>query len=130
MCSKYYDINTKENRTKAAQKYSPLETYHPILAVAVPVTIALAEAPLVAVVAAKVERLEDAGEQREVGLARMSLEEGAGVDGGGFRSSTGYGRCDNCQNGQSMHGAFHGLENQLRAEDFLVCGGLQLVRRV
>ena len=109
MCSKYYDINTKKNRTKAAQKYSPLETYHPILAVSVLVTIALAEAPLVAVVAAKVERLEDAGEQGEVGLARMSLEEGAGIDVGGVRSSTGYCRCDNRQNGQGMHGALHAL---------------------
>ena len=94
---------------KQPRKHSPLETYHPVLAIAVPVTIALAEAPLVAVVAAKVERLEDAGEQREVGLARMSLEEGAGVGLGGVRSSTRYCRCDNRQNDQSMHGALHGL---------------------
>jgi hypothetical protein len=50
-----------------------LEANHSIFAVPVPVTIALAEAPLVTVVATKVERLEDAGEQREVRLARMSL---------------------------------------------------------
>ena len=109
-CARNITISTpKRIGPKQPRKYSPLETYHPILAIAVPITIALAEAPLVEVVAAKVERLEDAGEQREVGLARMSLEEGAGIDAGGVRSNTGYYRCDNCQDGQSMHGALHGL---------------------
>ena len=82
----YYQHQRKIDRS--SPKHSPLEANEPILAVPVTVTISLAEAPLVAVVAAKVERLEDAGEQREVGLARMSLEEGTGVDVGGIRSST------------------------------------------
>ena len=114
MCSNYYQHQRKIDRR--SPKHLPLEANHPILAVSVPVTISLAKAPLVTVVAAKVELLEDAGEQREVRLARMSLEEGTGVDAGGVRrSSTRYCRCDNCQHGESMHCAFHGWNEQLGA---------------
>ena len=120
MCSKQYQHQRKA--TQAAQKYSPLETNEPVLAVPVTVTISLAEAPLVTVVATKVERLEDAGEQREVGLARMSLEEGAGVDVGGVRNSARYGRRDDRQNGQGMHGALHGREGTIRGGQGLLLG--------
>jgi len=64
-----------------------LEADEPISAVPVPVAISLAEIIIIAVVAAKVERLEDPREQWQIGLAGMSLEEGAGIDGvnvGGF----------------------------------------------
>ena len=115
-------VPTPAKATEAAQKYSPLEANEPIFTVPVPVTISLAEAPLVTVVATKVERLEDAGEEREVGLARMSLEEGAGVDVGGVRNSTRYGRCDDRQNGQGMHGALHGREGTIRGGQGLLFG--------
>ena len=81
---------------------SPLEADETISAVLVPVAISLAEIILIAIVAAKVERLEDPREQWQIGRAGMGLEEGAGIDGvdvGGFwmRGGGRYRRCGKCQ---------------------------------
>ena len=78
-----------------------MEADETISAVLVQVAISLAEIILIAVVAAKVERLEDPREQWLIGLAGVGLEEGAGIDGvnAGFwmRGGGRYRRCGKCQ---------------------------------
>jgi len=72
-----------------------LEADETISAVLVPVAISLAEIILIAVVAAKVERLEDPREQWQIGRAGMGLEEGAGID--GVNAGGRYRRCGKYQ---------------------------------
>ena len=104
-CRKQEVAHVKRMRAReriAQRANSPLEADETISAVPVLVAISLAEIILIAVVAAKVERLEDPREQWQIGLAGMSLEEGAGIDGvnvGGFwvRSSGRYRRRGKCQ---------------------------------